>query len=156
MRFRHLAFPEIKGAATVRRPAAVIITDYGLGLAITESNAGDELASEPQRLLRCVVPTPDRESRGRTGRPPSTPVRLRWGKYWPDEPTSGGRPGHKAQSPLLNALVTQQTFQIHQDPTGGVVTQNESAGIVALTAQTQQVLVQTQRKIEFTADRVIE
>ena len=39
MRFRHLALPEIKGAAPVRRPAAVIITDYGLGLAITESDA---------------------------------------------------------------------------------------------------------------------
>jgi hypothetical protein len=39
MRFRHLALAEIKGAAPVRRPAAVIISDYGLGLAITKSDA---------------------------------------------------------------------------------------------------------------------
>jgi hypothetical protein len=39
MRFRHLALAEIKGAAPVRRPAAVVVTDYGLGLAITENDA---------------------------------------------------------------------------------------------------------------------
>jgi hypothetical protein len=39
LRFRHLALAEIKGAAPVRRPAAIVITDYGLGLAITESDA---------------------------------------------------------------------------------------------------------------------
>jgi hypothetical protein len=36
------------------------------------------------------------------------------------------------------------------------VTQNESAGIVALTAQTQQLLIQALRQIEFTVDLVIE
>jgi hypothetical protein len=39
MRFRHLALSEIKGATPVRCPAAVIISDYGLGLAIAESDA---------------------------------------------------------------------------------------------------------------------
>jgi hypothetical protein len=39
MRFRHLALAEIKGAAPVGHPAAVIISDYGLGLAITNSDA---------------------------------------------------------------------------------------------------------------------
>ena len=39
MRFRHLALAEIKRAAPVRRPAAVIISDDGLGLAITKSDA---------------------------------------------------------------------------------------------------------------------
>ena len=39
MHFRHLAPPVNKGAATIRRPAAVIVTDYGLGLAITQSDS---------------------------------------------------------------------------------------------------------------------
>ena len=39
--------------------------------------------------------------------------------------------------------------------TGGRVTQDEPGGIVALTAQTQQILVQALRQSEFTADRVI-
>jgi len=39
MRFRHLALAETKGAAPVRRPAAVIISDYGLGFATTKSDA---------------------------------------------------------------------------------------------------------------------
>jgi len=36
------------------------------------------------------------------------------------------------------------------------VTQNEPGGIVALTAQTQQILVQAQRQIELAAERVME
>ena len=36
------------------------------------------------------------------------------------------------------------------------MTENEAAGIVALTAQTQQILVQAQRQIEFATERVIE
>src|SRR5437762_959978 len=43
----------------------------------------------------------------------------------------------------------------HQVSTGGIVTQNESGGIVALTAQTQQIRVQPQRQIEFPADHVV-
>ena len=39
MRFRHLALAKTEGAAPVRRPAAVIVPDYGLGLAITKSDA---------------------------------------------------------------------------------------------------------------------
>ena len=35
------------------------------------------------------------------------------------------------------------------------MTQNEPAGIVALTAQTQQILVQAQSQIQFAAERVI-
>ncbi len=35
------------------------------------------------------------------------------------------------------------------------MTQNEPGGIVALTAQTQQILVQALRQIEFAADQVI-
>src|SRR5271166_89284 len=44
----------------------------------------------------------------------------------------------------------------HQVSTGGGVTQNEPAGIVALTAQTQQVFVQAQRQIQFAAEHVME
>jgi hypothetical protein len=47
--------------------------------------------------------------------------------------------------------VTKQTASIHQISTGGQVTENEPGGIVALTAQTQQVLVQALRQIEFAA-----
>jgi hypothetical protein len=36
------------------------------------------------------------------------------------------------------------------------VAQNEPAGIVALAAQTQQILVQAQRQIEFAAERVVD
>src|ERR1700720_1257943 len=43
----------------------------------------------------------------------------------------------------------------NQISTGGVVTQNEAGGIVALTAQAQQILVQAQRQIEFAAVLVI-
>jgi hypothetical protein len=39
--------------------------------------------------------------------------------------------------------------------TGGEVTQNEPGGIVALTAQTQQILIQAQRQVEFAPERVI-
>src|SRR5262249_41228059 len=39
MRLGHLPLPKINSAVPVRRPAAVIVTDYGLGLAITESDA---------------------------------------------------------------------------------------------------------------------
>ena len=35
------------------------------------------------------------------------------------------------------------------------MTQNEPGGIVALTAQTQQIVIQAQRQIEFAAVRVI-
>jgi hypothetical protein len=35
------------------------------------------------------------------------------------------------------------------------VTQNEPGGIVALTAQAQQILVEMQRQIEFPADYVV-
>ena len=42
-----------------------------------------------------------------------------------------------------------------QVSTGGVVTQNEPSGVVALTAQAQQILVQAQRQIEFAAVGVI-
>src|SRR5437016_2508716 len=44
----------------------------------------------------------------------------------------------------------------HQVSTGGGVTQNEPARIVALAAQTQQILVQAQRQIDFAAERVME
>src|ERR1700730_11636230 len=44
---------------------------------------------------------------------------------------------------------------MHQISTGGEVTQNEPAGIVALTAQTQQILGKALRQIEFASDRVI-
>src|ERR1700730_6661745 len=44
---------------------------------------------------------------------------------------------------------------MHQISTGAQVTQNEPAGIVALTAQTQQILGKALRQIEFAADRVI-
>ena len=43
----------------------------------------------------------------------------------------------------------------HQVVTGGEVTQNEPGGIVALTAQTQQILIQAQRQVEFAPERVI-
>src|SRR5277367_2065875 len=43
----------------------------------------------------------------------------------------------------------------HQVLPGGQVTQNESAGIVALIAEMQQILVQALRQIEFAADRVM-
>ena len=36
------------------------------------------------------------------------------------------------------------------------MTQNEPGGIVALTAQTQQILVQALRQIQFAAERVID
>src|SRR5438270_2157098 len=39
--------------------------------------------------------------------------------------------------------------------TGGEVTQDEPGGIVALTAQTQQILVQALCQIQFSAERVI-
>ena len=38
--------------------------------------------------------------------------------------------------------------------TGGEVTENEPGGIVALTAQTQQILVHALREIEFAAERM--
>src|SRR6516164_6336910 len=43
----------------------------------------------------------------------------------------------------------------HQVSPGRVVTQKEPGGIVALTAQTQQILVQALRYVEFAAERVI-
>jgi hypothetical protein len=43
----------------------------------------------------------------------------------------------------------------HKVSTGGVVTQNQPGGIAALTAQTQQILVQAQRQIEFPTDHMI-
>src|ERR1700730_3993191 len=39
----------------------------------------------------------------------------------------------------------------HQVSTGGQVTQNKPGGIIALAAQTQQILVRAQRQIEFAA-----
>jgi hypothetical protein len=44
----------------------------------------------------------------------------------------------------------------HQVSTGGVVTQNEPGGIVALPAQTQQILGEALRQIEFAAVPVIQ
>jgi hypothetical protein len=49
-----LALAEIKGAAPVRRPAAVIISDYGLGLAIMKSDA---IAPHGSARLLFVYPT---------------------------------------------------------------------------------------------------
>jgi hypothetical protein len=43
----------------------------------------------------------------------------------------------------------------HEVLPGGQVTQNETAGMVALPAETQQILVQALRQIEFAADRVM-
>jgi hypothetical protein len=43
---------------------------------------------------------------------------------------------------------------IHQGSTGGIVAQNEPGGIVALTAQTQQILTQALRQIEFPANHI--
>src|SRR5437899_3241373 len=43
----------------------------------------------------------------------------------------------------------------HQVSTGGAVTQNEAGGIVALTAQMQQILGQTLRQVEFAAEQMI-
>ena len=43
----------------------------------------------------------------------------------------------------------------HEVSTGRQVTQNEPGGVVALAAQTQQILVQALRQIEFAAGRVI-
>src|SRR5262249_25130624 len=45
---------------------------------------------------------------------------------------------------------------IHQGSTGGGVAQNEPGGVVVLTAQAQQVLVEPARQIEFAAIDVIE
>src|SRR5262249_25231666 len=42
----------------------------------------------------------------------------------------------------------------HQVSTGGQVTQDEPGGVVAPAAQTQQILVQALRQIEFAAGRV--
>ena|SRR6516165_12120922 len=42
----------------------------------------------------------------------------------------------------------------HEVSTGRQVTQNEPGGVVALAAQTQQILVQALRQIEFAAGRV--
>jgi hypothetical protein len=50
----------------------------------------------------------------------------------------------------------KQTRQQTTGLTGGNVTQNEPGGIVALTAQTQQILVQALRQIQFGADHVME
>src|SRR6202045_2424717 len=44
----------------------------------------------------------------------------------------------------------------HQGSAGGQMTQNEPGGIAALAAQTQQILVQTLRHVEFAAVYVIE
>jgi hypothetical protein len=38
--------------------------------------------------------------------------------------------------------------------TGGKVAQNEACRIASLTAQTQQILIQAQRQIQFAAERV--
>jgi len=43
----------------------------------------------------------------------------------------------------------------HQGSTGGQVPQNEPAGIIALAAQTQQVLSEKLRPIEFSAESMI-
>src|SRR6516162_7943476 len=62
MHFRHLTLAEIKGAAPVRRPAAVIISDYGLGFAITKSDAiaahGSLLPERDCELATTKVRTP--------------------------------------------------------------------------------------------------
>src|SRR5215469_15605322 len=44
---------------------------------------------------------------------------------------------------------------MHQIAAQRKVTQNEAGRVASLSAQTQQILVQAQRKIEFTAGRVI-
>ena len=43
----------------------------------------------------------------------------------------------------------------HQCSSGGQVAQNEPGGLVALMAQTQQILIEALRQIEFAADHVI-
>jgi hypothetical protein len=50
--FRHLALAERKGAASIRRPAAVVVTNDDLGLAITESDAVAHHGCPPQTHLR--------------------------------------------------------------------------------------------------------
>ena len=49
----------------------------------------------------------------------------------------------------------KQSAAKHQVTTDAVVTQNQPGGIIALLAQTQQILVQAHRQSEFAAMRVI-
>src|SRR5271156_4345159 len=49
----------------------------------------------------------------------------------------------------------RKTAHIHEGSTEGVVTQNETGRIVALTAQPQQIFSENLRPIKFVADRVI-
>jgi hypothetical protein len=50
----------------------------------------------------------------------------------------------------------RKTADKHQVPADALVSQNETGGIIALAAQTQQILGQALRQIEFAADRVID
>src|SRR5215813_6248428 len=43
----------------------------------------------------------------------------------------------------------------HQVSTGGVMTQNQAGGIIALAAQTQQILIYAPRQIQFAAVHMI-
>jgi hypothetical protein len=62
-----------------------------------------------------------------------------------DRQVSGGNLDRKAQAPLPDAIGTKQTCPQTSGFDRTQMTQNEPGGVVALTAQTQQILVQTQR-----------
>src|SRR6516164_7563126 len=76
----------------------------------SQPTTADERVCPPRQLLRCSVPVPGRESRGRKGQSPNGTARLRGdGSLRLDRQESGGESDHKAQSPLRDATGMTQT-----------------------------------------------
>ena len=81
----------------------------GRGVTGSPPKMADEPASETRRLLRCSVPVPGQESRGRKGQSPSTPVIPPGGGIRPEAQATGERSDRKAQTLLPDATGMTQT-----------------------------------------------